>query len=318
MIPRTPSPLLSAALGAMLTLCVAGAHAAVSPAPPPFPPLPRSPVEIFRELLAMAPDARRTALEARSENQRRILQARLAEYESLPPAAREERLRATDLYWHLSQILRRAPEQRAALIALSPEDLRPILAERIAIWEQLPADDQRVLLEQDRAIRYFAAVRRNQPPPLPGEVRAPTSPLPRGIQEDLASLQRLTPEQRRRVREQWSRFFEAPAPQVDRTLRAMNAVERRQLTTVLKRLGNLSPEQRRTCIDAFARFATMPPEERATFLWHAERWAALAPEERAAWRSVAARLPPLPPQPQPPPRQAAPPAKPPRPPGSEG
>jgi hypothetical protein len=68
------------------------------PLPAEMPPLPPSPVETFRHWLRLSPDEQRRLLAERPEPQRRVLAAKLLEYQSLAPDARERRLDATELW----------------------------------------------------------------------------------------------------------------------------------------------------------------------------------------------------------------------------
>jgi hypothetical protein len=95
-------------------------------------------VATFRLLLSQSLAERAAALARRSEAQRTALLARLTEYEALPPEVREERLWATDLFWHVQQLLPRAPAERGELIAAAPVELRGVLAERLALWDPPP------------------------------------------------------------------------------------------------------------------------------------------------------------------------------------
>src|SRR5437762_8590438 len=89
----------------------------------PLPPA-RSPVDYFRELLAMNPAERRTALTNRApESQRRILD-KVQEYQSLNPEERELRLRATELHYYLTQLLGTSATNRHAQLALIPQQTR--------------------------------------------------------------------------------------------------------------------------------------------------------------------------------------------------
>ncbi|MCC6231765.1 MAG: DUF3106 domain-containing protein [Verrucomicrobiales bacterium] len=288
------------ALLAALALCSAVASPAATPTPPPLPPLPTSPITGFRQLLALPAPARERLVSQRPEPQRAALRARLADYERLAAPDREQRLNATDLYWHMQQLLRRPAAERQSLLATAPESLRPILAERLELWDALPASDREALLQHERAIRYFARLKTVSPPPLPpgtGPSLSAAPPVPLRVQAELGPLQDLTPEQRERARQQWTQFFQAPAPRVQRALLTMDARERQAMERVLERFRLLSPDQRQSCIDSFTRFTTLSNSERAEFLRRAERWEKLPAEERAAWRQLVDKLPILPPLP---------------------
>lgn len=268
---------------------------AAEPKLPPLPPLPASPVTTFRALLAMSPEERNQALNDRSEAQQALLRARVAEYEALPAEQREERLRATDLYWHLQQLLRRAPAERQTLLASAPADLRSVLSERLALWDRLPEADREALLQHERAIRYFARLKLSTRPPLPAAGLSQAPALSLRLQADLAPLQNMGPTELKRIHQQWQQFFESPPARVERALQSMGEQERREMAEVLERFKRLPPAQRQVCIDSFARLASLPPAERAAFLKSAEKWESLTAQERATWRHLVTKLPPLPP-----------------------
>lgn len=276
------------------------------PALPPPPPLPTSPVATFRHLLSLPDTERANALAARPQRQREFLQTRLAAYEALPSEVREERLRATDLYWHLQQLIRRAPSERATLLAAAPADLQPILRLRLSFWDRLPLEDRTVLLENESTLRYLAQMRTSSPPPLPTNApsadsttaavaAAPAVPL--RVQAELARLSQFAATDLDRIQENWHRFFEGSAPRREQALQDMPAQERRDMEQVLERFRRLNPAQRRACVDSFARLATMAPAERSEFLRQAERWGALPATERQAWRQIVNKLPLFPPLP---------------------
>ena len=78
--------------------------------PPLFPG--KSPVTLFRELLAVSTVERNRLLADRlPENRKRIL-AKVREYESLKPDVRELRLQVTELRWYLFPLMTIAPTTR--------------------------------------------------------------------------------------------------------------------------------------------------------------------------------------------------------------
>lgn len=271
----------------------------VSPPPIPSAVLPPSPVQTFRELLAMTADQRATALQARSPAQREVIRSRLAEYEALSPRLREERLQATDLYWHLQHLMRRTAGERGPILATVSPSLRRILDERLTIWDHLPESDRQALLQHDAAIRYFAGPRTGQLPPLPTPSPEPRAlaPISLRLQSELARFSQLPADERARIEAQWRQFFDTPSPRTERVLEAMSATEREEMEAVLARFRQLQPEQRQRCIASFARLAQLPPAERSAFLRNVERWNAAAPAERDLWRSLVNKLPILPPLP---------------------
>lgn len=272
--------------------------AATLPSAPPMPPSAVSPVAAFRQLLALPPTERESALALRPEAQRTLIRARLADYDALPAEQRETRLRATDLYWHLQQLMVRPAGERAELLQLAPSDLRTVLEERLSLWDQLPESDRQTLRQHENAIRYFARWHGvPQPPPLPGPGVAAAPTIPLRLQADLNQLRALPARDRDRAVENWRQFFDAPGPKIERALELMSDTERAEMQEVLGKFRALPAAQRQTCIDSFARLANLPAPERAEFLRRAERWEQLPPAERAAWRRLVGMLPPLPPVP---------------------
>ncbi len=271
---------------------------------PPAPPLPTSPVATFRHLLALPAAERTNALAARPPRQREFLRTRLAAYEGMAPATREERLRATDLYWHLQQLIRRAPGERSTLLAAAPSDLQPVLRLRLEFWDRLSPEDRTVLLENEGTLRYLAQARLSTPPPIP-PVTAGNAPaaitaapaVPLRVQAELSKLSQLPAADRERIQENWQRFFEGSAPRRERALQEMTTLERQDMQRVLERFRSLSPAQRRSCVESFTRLATMPSAERTEFLRQAERWGSLPANERQAWRQIVNKLPVFPPLP---------------------
>lgn len=284
--------------GVFLGLGALAGVAAESSMSPPLPPLPVSPVATFRQLLALPEAERAGVVAARFPQNEAEVRARLAAYDGLSPEDREVRLQATDLYWHMQHLLRRVPGERERLLEAAPADLRPILVQRLQVWDALPEADRQALLEQERAIRYFARMRRSPEPPLPpghGLTAGPSVSL--RAQSEFARQTTGPMGGGERLRGVWRQLFEGPPARGDRLLSGADEAERREMDAVLQRFRRLSPAQRQVCIESFTRFATMAPAERAAFLRDAERWEALPPEERAAWRRLVPKLPPLPPLP---------------------
>lgn len=265
--------------------------------PPPVPPLPVSPVNQFRELLALGAGERAEALARRPEKQREFLRQRLEEYDRLNPVERDERLNATDLYWHLQQLLRRTPSERSGLLTNAPAALQPVLARRLAVWDRLPESERATLLEHERTVRYMSRLRQVQMPPLPVTNGQPVVSGTGGFEAQVARLGSLPPAEFRQLHERWREFFEAPAPRAERALRSMSDAERAEMKAVLERFRKLNPEQRLACIDSFTRLAALPAQERVLFLRSAEHWGSLSADERATWRRLVTRLPIFPPLP---------------------
>jgi Protein of unknown function (DUF3106) len=241
----------------------------------PVPPLPQiqSPVNFFRQLLAMSPGERNLSLSNRPPEIRTRILAKVREYQSLPPDERELRLRATELRWWLTPLLRLTGAEREARLAQVPEDLRGIVRSRLTQWDIFPPALQQELLTNSPTLHYFARV-------------------------DLTDTAAASPEQQK-ISEQFNRFFELTPQEKQQAINTLSPAERTQMENTLKTFEQLPATQRRQCLHNYARFAGMSAAERAEFLKNAESWAKLSPQERQTWRDLVAQIPILPPLPTP-------------------
>ena len=261
---------------------------------PPAPPISvKSPVDLFRELLAMNLAERKEYLADRTgEDCRRIL-AKVREYESLKPDKRELRLRATELRWYLLPLMTAPPTNRPAQLAAIPAELRGLLEDRLREWDKLPAAVQQELLDNEFTIGVFA-----QPETAPDGSKQVISPARRQkLESGIAHWNALSDTKRRELLDRFNQFFDLTPNEKQKALNTLSEAERRQMERTLRAFGKLPKEQRTQCIQSFKKFAGMSVEERQQFLKNAERWRLMSPDERQAWRDVVARLPALPPPP---------------------
>lgn len=268
-------------LGLWLSCLTAVAQTTPHAAPPPFPTL-KSPVDSFRALLVMPTAEQRQLLASRGTNVQARLVAKLNEYRRLTPEERELRLKATELRWYLQPLLRSAPTNRPAQLALVPETLRPLVATRLAQWDRIPPAVQQMFLSNNQAAVYLARVE------LPTNYPAlPSAQIRQRLVERINQLFELTPDEKESV------------------LATLSEAEQRQMRKTMEAFQQLTPQQRRQCLRSFKYFSELPPAEKQEFLNNAERWSRMTPAERQSWRelvSTAPRLPPLPflPRPSPP------------------
>ena len=242
---------------------------------PPLPPLQSpSPVNYFRQLLALPPAERNRALTNRPPEARVRIQAKVREYLALSPDDRELRLRATDLRWYLAPLFRAAPAEREARLTQMPEDLRDIVKSRLAQWDLLPPTLQNEFLDNDRPLHYFAHI-------------------------EVTNAVATKPEQQK-IAEQFNQFFEFTPAEKVQTLGTLSAAERAQMEKTLQSFEQLPAQQRQQCVRNFSTFAGMTPIARAEFLQNADRWFKMSPQERQSWRDLVSHVPQWPPLPPPP------------------
>lgn len=251
-------------------LAVFTAAAQPPPSPPAAPP-PQSPVKFFRDLLALTPAERGSALASRSPEARARILAKVQEYQKLDANERELRLRATELRWYLTPLFHIAPVDRTARLAQVPEDLRGLVASRLAQWDALPPALQKEFLDNDRALHYFAGV----------EVTNNATARPEA----------------QKLSEQFGQFFELTTAEKQSALGTLPDSERAAMEKTLQSFDQLTPQQRLLCVRNYAKFAGMSGTERTEFLKNAEHWSQMSPEERKSWRDLVAHVPQWPPVP---------------------
>lgn len=256
----------------------------------------RSPVTAFRVLLAMRSDARATELAAKPARVREVLSTRLREYDALAPAEREARLRATELHYHLRPLLTTIPLTRAAQLAVVPESFRPLVEERLAAWDKLPAQIQREILTNERLLQ--AITRPNVPNAFP--------PLPPGLEprvpDNVAHWQTLDAQQREQLLDSFTYYFRLDDNAKTRVLTALPEPKRAAAERTLDQFAQLTTGERAACMTALRQLSQMTQAEQTRFYANAEQWQKMSETERAAWRRVVIEFPPLPPGagPQPP------------------
>jgi hypothetical protein len=244
----------------------------VDPAKSPALPGSKSPVQTFRELLKMSSGERAEALADRTAQQRGYLEAKLREYDSLPLEERESRLKQLELTYHLQILMRQAPAKRVQHLQGVPKELRPIIDERLKEWNLLPRTIQDEVLTHDVTANYFLRIAPPGSTPAVHDPEPSQPPRPGEPSESLAA--------------RFSRFYQLPPEQRQRTLDALPPAEREEIEKTLQQFTTLSPEQRAACIRSFDRLSRMTPAERAQFLKNAERWKAMSPRERETWRDL--------------------------------
>jgi hypothetical protein len=249
----------------------------------------RSPVDFFRQLLAMSPDDRENFLTNRPPEIRARILAKVAEYEALDPDDRELRLRATELRWYLLPLLQESPTNRAARLAQVPDDLRELVQSRLQQWTILPPPLQQEFLDNEGALDYFTTMDvSNRPADNSGRGPGGT---------DRARWDALPENERRMITAQFNLFFTLTDDEKQKTLNALSDAERQQMENTLKSFDKMPPTQRAECVNAFTKFASMNALEKSEFLKNAARWSEMSPAERQAWRDLVVHVPQWPPLP---------------------
>lgn len=277
----------------------APAPGAERPAPPrPAPPAltAHTPVDFFRDLLAMKPAERETVLASRSPQSRGFVEAKVKEFDALPPAAREAQLQTLQLRWYMLPLMKMPPAQRGSRLAAMSEADRRLVEERLEYWDRLPADLQKKVLTNENVIRLIFRSETNAPAV---DLFPPTlTPRQREqMEKDQARWNALPEEERREILGQFEHCCELNEAEKARILNIMSDTERRLMEAALRSFSRLPKPQREICIRGLQKFTALPPEEQQEFLVNAERWQSMNAKDRQLWRDLVSRLQPKPPLP---------------------
>lgn len=256
------------------------------PLPPPAPP---SPIAYFRQLLEMPLADREKALAAKSPSHRQTLEARLQQYDALPPEEREIRLQGLKLRSYLLPLMRTPASNRAERLASIPAADLPLVEQRLWHWDQQPKELQNEFLENEQIVRTIVGSETNSLSPQQREE----------IERRMARWNALPAERQKKIQEDCRDYFELNDREREKTLNVFTLEERRQMEKTLQCFKQLPPGQRERCISGFQKFTELSPEERQEFLKNAQHWQQMSPKDRQVWRALVSTLtPPMPPLPQ--------------------
>ncbi|MEN9733302.1 MAG: hypothetical protein RLZ45_1297 [Verrucomicrobiota bacterium] len=282
-----------------VTLGLSAARGAETRPSAPMPPAVRpSPTEVFRTLLSAPAAQREHYLSQRPQKARKVIEAKLREFEILPPEVRERRLQIAELQHFLLQVIGEPKERRPDLLAQTPAAIRPFVEDRLQAWDRLPPDRQQELLTQQRILASTST--RSTDTHGSAASTAPATPRssrnPPDLQAALDRWQQLPAEERTRKLKDFQRFFDLSDQDQARVLGSVPAAERRQMEATLSQFSSLPPDQRARVIRGIRRYITLTAPERAQFVQALSQWQLMTPAERTTWRDLvnAVQPPPLP------------------------
>lgn len=253
----------------------------------PLPILP-PPLAFFRELLAMTSAQREQRLARTPPEKRERLLAKVNEYESMTPQAREQSMMVTELHWYLQQLLQKSPTNGAIQLAQVPESYREIVSDRLNQWKILPPPLQQEVLAHESTRDFFLLGPRTA-------VNIPPQIIPPPLRHELVVLDGMSPGQRRQVYVNFQSFFDLSASEKQAVLDALPPAERQQAEKTVAGLDRLPREQRDQGLRALGELAGSTEERRRQLFDNIGRWNQLSAEEQRTWLKLAGLLPPLPP-----------------------
>jgi hypothetical protein len=255
------------------------------PIPPAPPPL-KSPVELFRDLLAMTPAERNKFLEGRSAENRKLILEKIREYQAMTPEQRELRLTVTELRWYLLPLLKTEATNRNQRLASMPVEMRKLVEDRLRIWEIMPPPFQKEVLQNESLARLFSDIAAG------AVVWTNSSPEAR---TNLAKWLSIPEDKRREISQSFLTFFGLTSYEQEKVLRRLSPQERHQIEKTLETYNGLTPAQRARCIRSFKQFSDFTSEERKDFLKKAQEWEKIPPSARQSFRKVVDEVSMLPP-----------------------
>ena len=287
-------------LGALVLFSAAGGLAQPVTGSPtlPIPPLPSSPVDLFRRLLATNATGRQAWLAAKPLTTRQYVEGKVREYESMPAPLREARLRALQMRWYMRYFMQLNPVERAPRLAAVPEPDRSAIRRQLVQWDPLPPQLKKDVLENENLIRLVAG----ETGKVENIFAAMTEDQRRELQGQYDRWNQLPAERKNQIFANFKNVFELPHAERNKVLEKLTETERAQMDKTLSNFASLPREDRDQALQGFKKFAELSPAERAAFLKTASRWKAMTEQERELWRKVvvtlqAKRSVPLPPNP---------------------
>jgi transposase-like protein len=262
-------------------------------------PVAKSPVDAFRELLAMDALALRAALSNRTEQSRARLVKKINEYKSMDADERALRLLNTELRWYLLQLMPLPATNRVERLADIRSNLRSLIEDRLTRWDALDAELREPYLHNEQALSLvlqMASASDRMRTQLVAEV---PPQLRDTVNRALARLDDMSPADRQRSFRVLENIFTMTPAEKEKVLRGvMSEPEKNQMAQTLADFSQLTLEQRKTCLRSFEKFTGMTREERALFLRNVQTWEKMTPKERQQWREVVKNVEILPPLPE--------------------
>jgi uncharacterized protein DUF3106 len=259
--------------------------------------LPKSPAEDIRQLLRMNETERQRFLAAKTPEYRQSVEPKLVEFQLLPPPERELRLTLIGLRWHLPDLMRLAPADRTARLALLPKADRSLIEDRLKQWDKLPLVEQEELLTNQMTISYFLRLTTSTPAQRTALLQNFTEAQKSQIETNLSQLDALPEDTRQKMLSRFQSFFELNEKEKAKVLAVLPDTQRQQTEKTLERFRTLSRGEREASLVGFRKFMRLSPNEQGRFLQTAARWQAMPPSDRQAWREVVNKMPDMPPLP---------------------
>jgi hypothetical protein len=228
-----------------------------------------SPVELFRMLILTNATGREQFLATKSPAARKVIEAKLSEYQAVTVQQREEKLRSLQLRWQALQMMPLKPAERAQRLAGLPPADGTNIQRLLGPWDILPPPLQEEVLTNDLVKKI----------------------LVQGTSERSTNAWRNDEERNAELRKQqllshFPEFFELSAAEQNKALSKLTATDREQMEKTLSNFTKMSKAEREEALEGFKKFAELSEPERIAFLKTAERWRTMSANDRHLWRMI--------------------------------
>src|SRR5205814_3578346 len=191
---------------------------------------------------------------------------------------------------------------RGTMMAVVPERDRPLMQERLRIWDtKLSPDLQKLILENEMVMHYFIT---GEATTIEGVTNSVNKVSPQVRTNMLTNIQRwrhLTPDQQRQAYDAFREIFGLPEKEREKvllnSLQGNPPIDLNQIEAFMKSFEKLPASEREKRMDAFQKFSSMTLEQRVRFMQNAERWEAMPESDKQALRTMLKTAPPIPPLP---------------------
>jgi hypothetical protein len=259
-----------------------------------------SPIDFFRTLITATSTEREKLLAAKEPKLRKVLEDYALKYQALPAEQRELRLRNMELRYHVTSLFRTAPSNRTERLKFVPDRDRPLVEQRLKVYDQLTPEQREWALQNERTTRELIGVGLPRSSGNGVSLTGQASNQVVRIEQEIVRWQMLPDARHARIQRTFKELFElTDEEQAREKLQPLplNDEEKQLMERALARFKQLSLSQRNTCVTNFDKFASLSPAERREFLVNAQEWQKMKPEDREAWRKLISKVPPLPPLP---------------------
>jgi hypothetical protein len=166
-----------------------------------------------------------------------------------------------ELRWQLLPLMSMAPSNRVLRIQGLPERDRPLIEERLRLWDKLSPEQQRDVLECEPALQAYASTGRM---PTSSMVSPLSINQQERINQSTAYLNNLHPEKRTELYQSFQEFFELSEKEKAKALDSIHTLsdtERQQMERTLQTFKKLPRAEREQCIEGFQKFTALSREE---------------------------------------------------------